>query len=69
MVFREFIEYTFQFIIDTVFHITKSNLYLDSSLNSISLYKLQMFHVPTLMFIFCHLGCLSKESVQVRGFL
>jgi hypothetical protein len=49
---------------------TKSNLYLDSSLETViwepTLYKLLIFHVPNLLSIFLRLGC-SKESVQVRG--
>jgi hypothetical protein len=48
---------------------TKSNLYLDSSLETVirepALYKLLTFHNPNLIFIFCHLGHLSKEFVQV----
>jgi hypothetical protein len=47
---------------------TKSNLYLDSSLDTIfrepAQYKLT-FHVPNLISIFGCLGHLSKESVQV----
>jgi hypothetical protein len=47
---------------------TKSNLYLDSSLETVvrepGLYKLLMFHVPNLMSIFLGLGRLSKDSVQ-----
>jgi hypothetical protein len=50
---------------------TKCNLYLDSSLKTVTrepaLSKLLRFHVPNLMLIFCCLGRLSKESVQVRG--
>jgi hypothetical protein len=52
---------------------TESNLYLDSSLETVirepTLYKLLMFHIPHLMSIFRHLGHLSKESIQVRGSL
>jgi hypothetical protein len=50
---------------------TKSNLYYDSSFDSVTsepaLYKLLMFQVPNLISIFRRLGPLSKESAQVRG--
>jgi hypothetical protein len=50
---------------------TKSSIYLESSLETVirepALYELQMFRVPNLMSLFCYLGPLSKESVQVRG--
>jgi hypothetical protein len=49
----------------------KSNLYFDSSVEAVikepALYKLLTFHNPNLISIFCRLGHLSKESVQVRG--
>jgi hypothetical protein len=52
---------------------TKSNLYLDSSLETVvrepALYKLLIFHVPNLLFIFRPLGRLSKAFLQVRGSL
>jgi hypothetical protein len=52
---------------------TKSNLYLDSSLETVirepALYKLLTFHVPKLLSIFLCLGRSSKESVQVRSFV
>jgi hypothetical protein len=52
---------------------TISNLYRDSSLETVirepALYKLLMCQVPNLMSIFHHLGCLSKESIHVRGLL
>jgi hypothetical protein len=51
---------------------TKSNLYFEISstttLSEPALCMLLTFHVPNLMSILC-LGRLSKESVQVRGFL
>jgi hypothetical protein len=47
---------------------TKSNLYLDSSLETVirepALYKLLTFHVPNLMSIFLCLGPLSKKIRQ-----
>jgi hypothetical protein len=49
------------------------NLYFDISsatvLSEPALYKLLTFQVPNLIYIFFRLGRLSKESVQVRGFL
>jgi hypothetical protein len=52
---------------------TKSNLYLDSSLETVirepALYKLHTIHNPNSMSIFHRLGRLSRESVQVRGSL
>jgi hypothetical protein len=51
--------------------LTKSNLYLDSSIKTVIkepvLYILRVFHVPNHMSFFHRLGCLSKESVQVQG--
>jgi hypothetical protein len=40
-----------------------------TALSKPALYILLTFQVPNLIPIFFHLGCLSKESVQVRGFL
>jgi hypothetical protein len=52
---------------------TKSNLYLDSSLETVirepAQYKPLMFHVPTLMSILRRLGRFSKYSIQVWGSL
>jgi hypothetical protein len=52
---------------------TKSNLYLEISsataLSEPAQYILLTFQVPNLISIFFRLGRLSKESVQVRGFL
>jgi hypothetical protein len=52
---------------------TSDLLYLASSLETVimepALYKLLTFHDPNLVSIFCCLGNLSNESVQVRGFL
>jgi hypothetical protein len=49
----------------------ESNLYLDSSHKTVvsepALYKLLIFHVQNLMFIFCCLGRLSRESIQIGG--
>jgi hypothetical protein len=49
----------------------KSNLYLDSSVETVirerALYKLLTFHNSNLISVFHRLGCLSRESVQVRG--
>jgi hypothetical protein len=51
----------------------KSNLYHDRSLETViresALYKLLTFHNTNLMSIFSRLGCLSKESDQVRDFM
>jgi hypothetical protein len=51
----------------------KSNLYLDSSLETVIwepvLYKRLTFHNPNCISILHCLGCLSKESVQVRGYM
>jgi hypothetical protein len=50
---------------------TKSNLYLDSFTETViretALYKLCMFHMPNLTYIFCCLGHLSKESEQTKA--
>jgi hypothetical protein len=52
---------------------SKSNLYFETSsatvLSEPALYRLLTFDVPNLISIFFRLGRLSKESVQVRGFL
>jgi hypothetical protein len=52
---------------------TKSNLYLDSSLEIVirkpALFKLLTFHNPNLMSVFHRLGRFSRESVQVRSSL
>jgi hypothetical protein len=52
---------------------TKSNLHLDSSLETVirepALYKLLTFHNPNLMSVFHHLGRFPRESAQVRGSL
>jgi hypothetical protein len=52
-------------------HSHKSDLYLDSSLETVirepTLYKLLTFPNPNPISIFCRLGCLSKESIQVLG--
>jgi hypothetical protein len=49
---------------------TISNLYFDISfegaMSEPAVYNSLIFHVPSLMYIFLSLGCLSKESVQVR---
>jgi hypothetical protein len=51
--------------------LTKSNLYLVSSLETVikepALYKLLTFHNPNLISILRSLGRLCKESVQARG--
>jgi hypothetical protein len=50
---------------------TKSNLYFDSSFDTLTsepaLCKLLTFRFPNLISIFCHLGHLSKEAIQVQG--
>jgi hypothetical protein len=50
---------------------TKSNLYLDSSLENVivqpTLYILRTFQVPNLIFIFHPMGHLAKESIPARG--
>jgi hypothetical protein len=52
---------------------TKSNLHFEiysaTALSEPALYILLTFEVPNLISIFFHLGCLSKESVWIRGFL
>jgi hypothetical protein len=52
---------------------TTSNLYFETSsatvLSEPALYRLLTFHVPNLISIFFRSGRLSKESVQVRGFV
>jgi hypothetical protein len=52
---------------------TKSNLYLGGSLETVirepALYKLLTFHVPNFISIFCRLGHVAKESIQVRAAL
>jgi hypothetical protein len=54
-------------------HSTKSILYLASSFETViresALYKLVTFHNPNLISIIHCLGRLSKESIQVRGFV
>jgi hypothetical protein len=49
----------------------KCNLYFDSSLKTVTrgptLYKLLRIHNPNLITIFCPLGHLTKESIQVKG--
>jgi hypothetical protein len=48
---------------------TKSILYFDNSFDAVTreltLYKLLTYQVPSCMSIYCHLGRLSKESIQV----
>jgi hypothetical protein len=39
------------------------------SIRSIPSHLISLSHVPNLISIFFHLGRLSKESVQVRGFV
>jgi hypothetical protein len=51
---------------------TKSNLHFEISSTALSepaLYILLTFQVPNLISIFFCLRCLSKESIQVRGFV
>jgi hypothetical protein len=40
---------------------------LETVLKEPTIYKLLAFHFPNLISIFCHLGRLSKEFVQVQG--
>jgi hypothetical protein len=65
-------------LVPPLFHLTcstptKSNLYLESSLQHVirepALHKLLMFQVSNLICLFYRSDCLPKKSTQVRGSL